>query len=270
MRWILLVLTMPYVAGAQEPVSVDLQKGWLRRDWSQCRSGGKWAVEGDLVRFSSPGTVAGPTAGSDVLYWQVPTRAGEPLWVKRDQDWVVQCERPPLNFWNKVRAEDKGNARLLQASEHRYVQWKWGVRGKSPDGVGKRQASIAELGFSILRKGKNDVRELVYRWHDQALADTFWVSENSIVPGFFKQKKAHFVVHVAVPSAAWALELRDLYADYIRAFPKEEPGRVGRVYIKLLKGEGSEERAVEFTHLHFLSTWPDMDPVEGGRGEIKP
>lgn len=260
MRWILLLLVLPSAVRGQDQVTVDLETGWLRRDWSKCQSESQWVVQNDQVRFSA--------TDSDVLYWQVPTRAGVSLPVGRGQDWVARCDRPPLTFWNKMRAEDKDHASLLQVEEYRYAQWNWSVRGELPVATGRQP--VAELGFSILRKGKNEVRQLIYRWHDQAVVDTFRVSEQSVAFGFYKLKRAHIVVHVAVPGATWAVEFRDLYADYVRAFPKEEPGRVGRVYVKLPKDGLGDGRAVEFTNLRFSRSGTDVGRAGEGRGEVRP
>ena len=116
-----MLLALPYVVGAQERVVVDLEVGWLHRDWAQCRSGGHWAVADNAVRFSA--------AGAAVLYIAV--------------------------------------ARDIAPSDGKVV-------------------------------------------------------------------------------------LRDLYTDYIRAFPREKPGYIGRIYVKLPKSGRKDSSAVEFTYLHFM------------------
>ncbi len=215
---------------SQERVSLDLASLWLRRDWNDCEDPSR------LIQQNGSLTIQ--TEKSAALYWQVPTLHG-PLDIETDTDWIRDCNRPPRDFANDVRRIDRETGVLLDASDHRYLSWKWRVSNtvddrETVDKKGKIQRKgddfAAKLGVSLLRKGSDDLREISYVWTRSLPEESILVQEKRI---FFWRFQYHRIVAESGESnvGRWVPEVRNLYADYRRVYPNEEPGRIVRVYL---------------------------------------
>ena len=210
-------------AGGSEPIEVALDAGWIRRDWSRCRSPALWSFRDGTMTVSSD--------SSAVLYWQIPTRAGVPFHVTAAHKWRKQCDRPSLEFWQELRWRRRRDDLLLDAGKSRLVNWEWRIEdevsGAAADGV-------VELGISVLSRGGGDLRELVYTWSVSLPEDSLRVSKRTVVPHLLEFKYAVMVVETGRAGGdGWRGEGRDMRADYRRAFPREEPGKIARVYVKI-------------------------------------
>lgn len=242
-------------ANAQDAVSVDLNSGWMRRDWDRCRTLSRWTTQDDTatVETQSPGAV---------LFWQVPTLRSRPLAIDHAPSWISHCERPPLDFWKKVRKREESEKFLLSVEEYPYLNWTWQLHPNA-QATGQQQRAILELGVAILKKDSDDLRELVYNWHRRAPEDSAWTAEETIIPGIWKLKKAHVVAERGWrQKAVWASEERNIYADYKRAFPREEPGRIVRVYVKVLEDAARSDLRASFSQIHFYTEQPPIPVVE--------
>ncbi len=253
--YIALVLLWIGAAGAQETVSVDLSSGWIHRDWDRCGTAARWTAQEDTatVETKSPGAV---------LFWQVPTLYNHPLAIDTSPSWISHCERPPLDFWKKMRKREESERFSLSVEQYSHLSWKWQLHpGARP--AGQEQKAILELGIAILKKDSDDLRELVYNWHRRAPEDSAWTVEETIIPGIWKLKKAHVVAERGWRNeATWMLETRDIYADYKRAFPREEPGRIARIYVKVPDDAKRSDLKVSLSHIYFYSDLADA-PVVG-------
>lgn len=170
------------------------------------------------------------------MFWQIPTRGGRAFVVDETQPWFSRCERPPLIFWRRVRDLDEKKQILLSASEHRNLTWSWSLRAAPDTAEAKAKenkgGAYIELGIGVMSKAESHLRELVYSWVEAVGKDSAWVSEETIVPGVWTLKKANVVAEHGM-SATTVFEHRDIYLDYKRAFPQEEPGRIMRLYLKI-------------------------------------
>lgn len=242
--YLALLLLWAGAASAQDVVSVDLGSGWLRRDWDRCRTTARWTEQEGMatVETKSPGAV---------LFWQVPTLHSSPLAIDTSPSWISHCERPPLDFWKKMRKREEREKLLLSVEEYPYLSWTWQLHPNA-QATGQQHKAILELGIAVLKKDSDDLRELVYNWHRRAPEDSAWTVEETIIPGIWKLKKAHVVAERGWrQEAVWALETRDIYADYKRAFPREEPGRIVRIYVKLLDDTARVDLRASFANINF-------------------
>ena len=214
---------------AQDMVRLDLSADWMRRDWDRCRSGAR------LILKDGVATIMGDT--SAVLFWQVPTRNGPLRELDMDQKWIQGCNRPPPEFGKELRSRDQDRENLLQVRDYRYVSWRWLLNGTIDDtkkGRKPEEKFTARLGITILRKGGDDLREIAYVWTRTLPEGTVFVYETTVIPGVWKYRWHRIVAESRdADGAQWVEEARDLYADYKRMYPKEEPGRVVRVYLRV-------------------------------------
>lgn len=241
-------MIVPAVAAqtaGREIVEVSLAAGWLRRDWHRCRNRALWSAQGGIMTVSSD--------TSAVLYWQVPTRSGQPLDVGAEQEWSRKCERPSLDFWKKVGKRDE---LLLQVEDFRYASWWWLIEAGD---FRRENGIVVELGIDILKKGGNQLRELIYTWSHFLPEDSVRVEKKVVVPRIWEYKKSHVVVETGTEQAGeWVAEMRDIHADYKRAFPREEPGRIARVYLKLPRDVGRKFLKVSLTQIQFYTEKPTI------------
>lgn len=203
-------------ATAQRPVVLDLSSGWLRRDWSQCgNAAGLDMGKGGLKIHSD---------SSAVLFWQIPTADGRALELGQGHQWVRQCEAPSLFFWRRLREDDLDENRLLFLAERPRLDWVWQIRS-----LPQEAACAVYLRVVVTKKGSNELRELSFGSRCASGADSLELKEKTIVPGLVSYKTAYFTL----PRATGRQRVvRDLEADYRRAFPKETPGRIVRLLIK--------------------------------------
>ena len=217
-------------ASAQQTVALKMGSGWLRRDWDECEDPSR------LIQTDRSITIQ--TEKSASLYWQVPTRHG-PMPIDTDEDWIQDCDRPPRDFASELQEMDQESGVLLDIQDHRYLSWKWRVSNtvddsETVDRKGKVQLRgddfAAKFGISMLRKGSTDLREIAYVWTRSLPKESVLVQEKRIL--FWKFKYHRIVAESGEENAgSWVNEVRDLYADYKRIYPDEEPGRIVRVYV---------------------------------------
>ena len=223
---LLLLFTSP-VSG--DNITLDMSRGWIRRDWSGCEDPSRMTSNRHALTIE--------TDSSAALYWQVPTSSG-PLSIDTEQDWIQSCDRPPRDFAQSV-SRGANRSRLLNASDHRFFTWKWNVSNTIDDGQtidedGKIQHEgddfAAKIGISILRKGTNDPREISYVWTRSLPEETVIIHEKKVL---FWRFQYHRIVAQSGDThiGQWVAEARDLYADYKRIYPNEEPGEIVRIYV---------------------------------------
>lgn len=229
--FVLLVLSTGALAQEEETVPVDMASDWLRRDWHQCADPSQLLQADGIMTLQSN--------NSAVLYWQIPTRSGQPMDIDRTLKWVQTCDRPPTSLAKQIKKKDGASQHLLDGSKYRYLSWHWQVDGTiddthTIDAKGKIQSKgddfAAKLGIAFLKKGSDDLREIAYVWTRSLPEESVLVQERSIV--FWKFRYYRIVAESGEKNLnSWVGEVRDLYADYKRIYPNEEPGPIVRIYL---------------------------------------
>ena len=205
---------------------------WLQRDWAECNSKTKFQYANNAVRFVSEGSAA--------LLWQIPTRSGRPMALDPDRNpWIGRCKRPPREFGNRIRS--RGYDTLIDVAENPYLTWRWKVdystigrqRLEKGGKLNKRDDDFnAKLGIAILEKGTNKIREIAYVWSNTLPESLMFKSETTIIPFVWKLSWRRIVVESgSARMKQWVSEMRNLYEDYKRGYPGEEPGKILRVYL---------------------------------------
>ena len=248
--WISALVALSLAVQAQsvgdEGVSVTLDSGWMRRDWHQCRSPALWSAQGNTMTVSSD--------TSAVLYWQIPTHAGRPLKIDPGYRWMQECGPPPLDFWKRIDKQDRKSTSLLRVDEYRYATWQWLIEGEPSD---QKDDALVELSIAVLKKGGNDLRELVYTWSHSPPEDSVRVQKKTAIPMIWNHKKFHLVVEAGEENMGrWVEEVRDIFVDYKRAFPKEEPGRIVRIYVKIPRDRLRRSLKASFAGIWFYRHKP--------------
>lgn len=111
---------------------------------------------------------------------------------------------------------------------------------------------MVEFGISVLGKGGDDLYELVYTWSNSLPEDSMRVSKRTVVPRLLEFKNAETVVETGKAAGnEWREEARDMRADFKRAFPKEEPGQIARVYVKIPHDETRRSLKISFRNIRF-------------------
>ena len=239
-------LAAPADTAEDEAVQVTLDSGWMRRDWHHCQSPALWSAQSHTMTIS--------TDTSAVLYWQIPTLAGRPLAFGPEGKWMQECGAPPLGFWKGIGKLDGENPALLRAYDYRYVTWQWMVEGVP---VAQGDGAVIQLGIAVLKKGGNDLRELVYTWSHSLPEDSVRVQRKRAVPRIWDHKKLHVVVEGGPENLGrWVAEARDIFADYKAAFPKEEPGRIVRIYVKIPRDEVTRSLKASLAEIWFHRSRP--------------
>ena len=238
-----------------EPVALDMTSGWLHRDWQGCKEPSYMTQEN--------GSITIRTEKSAALYWQIPTTEG-PMAIDTSASWIRNCDRPPRDFGDEVQAMDRDSDVLLDASEHRYLSWKWRVSNTVDDSetvnkAGKVQLKgddfAAKFGVSMLKKGSSDLREIAYVWTRSIPEESVLVQEKRIL--FWKFEYHRIVAESGeARTGEWVPEVRDLYADYKRIYPGEEPGRIVRVYLMSDSDNTGGAVTGSFANLTFHRTRP--------------
>lgn len=205
---------------------------WLQRDWAECNTRTKFQYANNAVRFVSEGSAA--------LLWQIPTRSGTPMSLDPDRyPWIGRCKRPPREFGNIIRRQ--GYDTLIDVAENPYLTWRWkvdystiGRQRLEKGGRLKKQDDDfnAKLGIAILEKGTNRIREIAYVWSNTLPESLMFKSETTIIPFVWKLSWRRIVVESgSARMRQWVPEVRNLYEDYKRGYPGEEPGKILRVYL---------------------------------------
>ena len=210
---------------------VDMS-AWLQRDWAECKTTTKFQYANNAVRFVSEGSAA--------LLWQIPTQSGRPMALDPERHpWIGQCERPPRQFEKTIRKQ--GYDTLIDVAENPYLSWRWkvdystiGRQRLEKGGRLKKQDDDfnAKLGIAILEKGTNNIREIAYVWSNTLPESLMFKSETTIIPFVWKLSWRRIVAESGQGlMKQWVHEVRNLYEDYKRGYPGEEPGKILRVYL---------------------------------------
>ncbi len=220
---------MGKVGGDRLPVDMGT---WLQRDWAECKTTTKFQYTNNTVRFVSEGSAA--------LLWQIPTRSGRPMALDPDRyPWIGKCKRPPRNFEKAIRK--RGFDTLIDVAENPYLTWRWkvdystiGRQRLDKGGRLKKQDDdfSAKLGIAILEKGTNNIREIAYVWSNTLPESSMFTTETTIIPFVWKLAWRRIVAESGPGRMKrWVREVRNLYEDYKRGYPGEEPGKILRVYL---------------------------------------
>jgi hypothetical protein len=232
--------------GDDDAVVVALDTGWMRRDWNRCGNPALWSFQEGIMTVSSD--------SSAVLYWQIPTRTGSPLAVEAEHKWRGQCDRPSLGFWRELKKRGRKEEHLVDAGRFRHVSWEWRIEGEVSGGEAE---DVAEFGISVLSKRGDDLRELVYTWSDSLPENSLRVRKRTVVPRLLEFKNAETVVETGKAGGSeWRQEARDMRADFKRAFPREEPGRIARVYVKIPRDRARRSLKISLRNIRFSEKPP--------------
>jgi hypothetical protein len=258
---LLFLLCLHSPARSEDSVALDMSDGWLRRDWAGC--------EDPSIMSSDRHQLQIVTDNSAALYWQVPTKAGR-LRIDPDLGWVRDCDRPPRNFAQTV-SNGSNRSDLIDVSDFRYFTWKWNVSNTiddrntvDADGKIRREGDdfAAKIGISILKKGSNDPREISYVWTRKLPEEKVLIHEKRIL---FWRFRYHRIVAESGDKRVgqWVAEARDLYADYKRIYPNEEPGKIVRVYVMSDSDNTASKVTGTFADLKFTRKRPlKLSPSE--------
>lgn len=224
-------ITLAYARAGGDGLRVDMST-WLQRDWAECNTRTKFQYANNAVRFVSEGSAA--------LLWQIPTRSGQPMALDPERHpWIAQCKRPPRQFEKIVRK--RGFDTLIDVAENPYLTWRWKVdystigrqRLEKGGKLNKRDDDFnAKLGIAILERGTNKIREIAYVWSNTLPESLMFKTETTIIPFVWKLSWRRIVAESgSARMKQWVPEVRNLYEDYKRGYPGEEPGKILRVYL---------------------------------------
>jgi hypothetical protein len=255
LKAILLTFFLPVAAIAQDQISVDLATHWLRRDWDKCDEKVSARYQDQAFRIESDHAAA--------LFWQIPTKTGQALEIDRNQNWIQKCDRPPMGFEKEIQ---KGNmSRLISVRDYPYLSWQWRIAGTIDDtNTANRKGEItragddfaAKVGISILNEN-GELREIAYLWTRSIPEETSLTQVTSLLFGMVK-----FVWYRIVAQSGdshlntWVGENRNLYADFKRFYPNEEPREVVRVYIMSDSDNTGSTTSAAFSNLQFHKNAP--------------
>lgn len=225
----------------KKSVEASLDSGWMRRDWHRCGNPALWSFQGGVMTVSSD--------SSAVIYWQIPTRTGGPMMVETGHKWRKQCDRASLEFWRGLKGRGGKEEELVDAGRFHHVSWEWRIEGEGGGGQGR---DVAEFGISVLTRKGDDLRELTYIWSNYLPEDSMRVSKRTVIPRLLEFKNAETVVETGGAGGdEWRQETLDMRADFKRAFPKEESGRIARVYVKIPNDGTRRSLKISFRNVRF-------------------
>lgn len=240
-------------AGKEGPadVPVDMRE-WYRRDWDRCQDPTVMGYSNGVVRIDSDHSAA--------LFWQIPTLEGVQIPLDPEKHtWLKECKRPPRDFSDHILKD--GIDRLVDVSDYRYVSWRWKLVRSTIDmhrveKDGKLTLDYDDfplrIGISILKKGSRKVREVAYVWSKTLPDELMFKTETTVIPYVWKMKWRRFVAESGTENIGeWVPEVRDLYADYQKGYPGEEPGKVVRVYLMTDSDNTESRTAGEYADLMF-------------------
>ncbi len=220
------------LAGAQAPelpdrVPLDMSV-WYRRDYARCNGAGRVTKGGDSITIQAD--------HSALKYWQAPTLIG-PLPINERWGWIRRCDRPPGAFAAEVRKQDAQT--LIRIADYPYITWRWRIEGtvddsRTANSAGKILSAgddfAAKIGFQMLPRDGDDLREIAYVWTRSIPEGTTLVQEAGAL--FW-----HFSFYRIVAESGdehvgeWRTETRNLLEEYRRIWPDEEPGELMRVFL---------------------------------------
>ena len=215
-----------------DAIHVDMRK-WHRRDWRKCESATRIAYVEDAVHIVSE--------SSGGLFWQIPTLRHGPMDLDAARyPWLLECKRPPLSFNKEIRKH--GYDDFIDVEKYPYISWRWKVDYSTIDEQRVRKDGKlekghddfpAKIGVTILKKGSNTIREVAYVWSNTLPDALMFKTETSIIPRLWKMHWRRFVAESGLErSGEWVLESRNLYEDFKKGYPGEEPGKVLRIYLQ--------------------------------------
>ena len=241
---------------AQDHVPIDMSANWLRRDGEECKD--------PTVARQKDGIFSIRSDHSSALFWQIPTQNG-PLPIDRDQSWIRKCKRPPLGYESKIRKQARGVHNLVDVSDYPYLTWRWRVEGTIDDTrTAKKKGKIrkeandfaAKIGISILSKS-GKLREIAYIWTRTIPKETALTQETVVIPIILKFKWYRIVAESGEQNLnTWVPVTRNLYADYKRFYPDEEPGEVARIYLMTDSDNTSSKVAAAYADIVFHRNKP--------------
>ena len=258
MRLILILLfTLSSIAHAQNQISVDMSANWLRRDWDKCRENVQTQYQNGVFTIQSDQAAA--------LFWQVPTQNGTPLPIDRDQRWIERCDRPPTGFEKDIRKQAQGQHPLISVSEHPHISWRWRISNtiddsQTADKKGRIQKDgddfAAKLGISILNS-EGELHEIAYLWTRTIPEETPLTQVTTIIPWVLKFKWYRIVAESGDQYVnTWVRETRNLYNDFKRFYPKEEPAEIVRIYLMSDSDNTNSRVTGSFADLSFHKNAP--------------
>ena len=249
-----------------DEASVDMDQ-WYRRDWHECKSATKFNYFGNTVQITSEQSTG--------LIWQIPTVNNTPMVLDRESNaWLEDCERPPRSLNSEI--SERGVDDLIEVSEFRYVSWRWKVDYATMKDQqveqGKKLKSKyddfpAKFGITIQRKGSSSIREVAYIWSKTLPEDRMFRAETTIIPKIWKLKWWRFVAESGLEHpGTWVPEVRDLYEDYKKAYPGEEPGKILRVYLMTDSDNTKSRVSTWYADIMFHKEAPERPLVSDGDG----
>ena len=230
----------------RDSVLVNPSSRWYRRDWKQCNSGASLAANDSML------TVLSDT--SDVLFWCVPTTDSATFGMDASQRWLRECDRPPSEFGRQLRQMDRNEKRLLAVSDYRFLSWQWSVDGTIDDRRPGKPNDIftARLGVTLLSQVGDRLREISYVWARSQPEDKVFVEKTTVIPGVWQYRWHRIVVQTGEPEPGkWEEERRNIYRDYKRLYPDEEPGRIIRIYLRVDSDDPKRPIVGAFSRIRF-------------------
>ena len=253
-----LLIHLPLSLHAQDQIRIDMATDWLRRDWERC--------EDPTTIHQTNGVVTLQSDHSAALFWQIPTLTG-PLPIDRNQSWIKKCDRLPLNFKDKLQKTVRsGQYDLIVPKNHPYVSWRWQVDRtiddtKTVDKKNKIRKKgddfAAKLGFTILNQN-GTLREIAYLWTRTIPEETILTSKTTIIPfGVLEYKWYRIVAESGEENLnTWVPETRNLYEDFKRCHPGEEPAEIVRIYLMTDSDNTDSQATGSFADLTFHKRAP--------------
>jgi hypothetical protein len=228
---LVLVPVTGYGKSKPDQVRIDMTQ-WYRKDHRECK--------GPTVMTIEDGSVHIVSERSTGLFWQIPSLTDGPVILDPNvHTWLKKCERPPRSFNDDIQAA--GFKDFLQVGDYPYMSWRWKVDYSTIGEQKVRKSGRLEkkyddfngkIGISILKKGSSTIREVAYVWSNTLPESLMFKTETTIIPLVWKMKWRRFVVESGVGNfGKWVLESRNLYEDYKKGYPGEEPGKILRVYV---------------------------------------
>ena len=223
-------LIYPIGLFAQDQIPVDLNTQWLRRDWDKCRENVTATYHNQAFTIQSDHAAA--------LFWQIPTQSGQALEIDHNQSWVQKCERPPMGFEKDIQ---KGNRdRLISVKDYPYISWQWRITNTIDDkDTANKKGEIkkdgddfaAKVGISILNH-KEELREIAYLWTRTIPEETVLTQKTTVVRWLYEFTWYRIVAQSGDQQLnTWVNEKRNLYEDFKKIYPNEEPREIVRVYL---------------------------------------
>jgi len=248
----LVFFVIPSIIQAQDKISVDMSTDWLRRDWGKCRE--------DVTAEHKNGTFTIQSDHAAALFWQVPTQDGSPLPIDRNQNWIKNCERPPIGFEKDIRKQAQGKHDLISIAKFPYVSWRWQISNtiddsKTANKKGEIQPAgddfAAKLGISLLNT-KGELREIAYLWTRTIPEETTLTQTTTVIPWILKYKWYRIVAESGEQNLnKWVNETRNIAKDFKRFYPKEEPAEIVRVYLMSDSDNTQSKVTGAFQNLNF-------------------